>query len=265
MPNANQESIEQALTQTETDTIATLKAADVMTKNLRKLRGAAKSGNLRELRSSIDAAEKALAALRQQFSNAKEGWAFDEEGYLADGRYFKEVLATAERMGVRMFERDDRIYSYPSLVRVSASEKSVLIDKKRESRIRPSVLVSILRDVQRKPPRFKYQQFLDALYTTYLKVLAIRGMDYSHAPVIPLVDIHELLTLLPGQAREYTKQEFARDIYLLHRSGVESSKNAKISFPISRGAPGRILTIIDEAGEEKRYYGICFTPMNEER
>ena len=36
--------------------------------------------------------------------------------------------------------------------------------------------------------------------------------------VIPLIDIWELLTLLPGQAKDYPKQEFTRDVYLLQKA-----------------------------------------------
>jgi hypothetical protein len=80
------------------------------------------------------------------------------------------------------------------------------------------------------------------------------------APVVPLVDIYGLLTLLPGQAREYSKQEFARDIYLLHRGDVTTTRSgARVSFPISRGVRGKTLTVIDESGEQRRYYGIRFT------
>jgi hypothetical protein len=50
------------------------------------------------------------------------------------------------------------------------------------------------------------------------------------------------------------------DVYLLHRGGVDTTRSgARVSFPISRGVRGKILTVIDENGEQKRYYGIRFT------
>ena len=267
MEQSISQNLERALADTEADAAAALKASEAVVTSVRKFRAAAKSGNLRELHASIEAAEKAIAGLRQQFANAKDGWRFDGEQYIASGDYTKEVVAVAERAGVRIFERDERLYCYPSLIRVSSNEKAVFIDKKRESRIRPSVLVDILKDRQRKPPRFRPENFLAALFAAYSRAVAIRGKGLSLeiAPVIPLVDIYELLTLLPGQSREYTKQEFARDIYLLHRSGVGATNTgARVTFPISRPVRGKILTVIDEAGEEKRYYGICFTSGSRE-
>jgi hypothetical protein len=258
--------LEQALSKTEADAGVTLRAADAVRGSLRRFLAATKTGNLRDLHSSIESAERAMAVLRQQFANAKEGWNFDEEGYFANGSYSRELIATGQQMGIRIFERDDRLYCYPALIRVSSNEKAVLIDKKRERRVRPSVLVARLKESQRKPSRFRAEAFLAALFEAYSKAVAMRGKELLQmAPVVSLLDIYELLTLLPGQTREYSKQEFARDIYLLHRSDADTTRTgAKVSFPISRGVQGKTLTVIDETGEEKRYYGICFTQAAKE-
>jgi hypothetical protein len=266
MESHTQQNLEQALAKTEADAVATLRAANALITSLRRFHEAAKTGDLRKLHSSIEAGERAMAALRQQFANAREGWTFDEERYLVDGLYSQEVVATGQQMGVHIFERDERLYCYPALIRVSPNERAVFIDRKRENRIRPSVLVTRLKDLQRKTPRFRPETFLGALFEAYSNAVAIRGRDLLQtAPVIPLLDIYELLTPLPGQSREYSKQEFARDIYLLHRSGVDATRNgAKVSFPISRGIQSKTLSVIDEVGEEKRYYGICFTQAPKE-
>jgi hypothetical protein len=80
--------------------------------------------------------------------------------------------------------------------------------------------------------------------------------------VIPLLEIYELFTLLPNQAKDYSKQGFARDIYLLDRSGVTTTrKGGRVSFPASTGTKtsSRTLSVINERGEEKLYFGISFT------
>jgi hypothetical protein len=262
MESNEQLNLEQSLAKTEADAAATLKAANALLSSLRKFHGAAKTGNLRELRTALEAGERALVGLRQQFANAREGWTFDEEGYFANGLYSQEVVATGQQMGVRIFTRDERLYCYPALIRVSPSDKAVFIDRKRDNCIRPSVLVTRLKELQRQPSRFRPEAFLAVLCEAYTNVVARRGKEdhVQMAPVVPLVDIYELLTLFPGLSREYSKQEFARDIYLLHRSGVDTTRHAaRVSFPISRGTPSKTLSVIDETGEEKRYYGICFT------
>ncbi len=262
MENSAEQSLEQALAKTEADAAATLKAADTLTRSLRRFHAAAKSGNLRELRASVEDAEGDMAGLRQQFANAKESWRFDEEPYLANGLYSKEVIAAGQQIGLRIFERDDRLYCYPALIRVSSRDKAVYIDKKVERRIRPSVLAARLRELQRKPPRFRSEQFLAALHEAYKKLAAARGKDLLEmSPSIPLVDIYRLLTLLPGQSQDYAREEFTRDIYLLDRSGVNTTRDgAKVTFPFTGRAPQReTLTVIDEEGGVKRYYGITFT------
>jgi hypothetical protein len=261
MDHYEHQTIEQALASTEADAGATLQAAGALMTPLRRFRTAAQQGDLQELRASLEDAEQALAVLRHQFAEAKKGWSFNAQQYMSSGEFNKEVISTAQKMGVSMFERDDRLFCYPALLRVVPLEKAVVIDRKQECRIRPSILVNLLKDLQDRPPRFRPQAFLAALFEAYSKVVANEGENLlQSAPVVPLVDIYGLLTLLPGQAREYSKQEFARDIYLLHRGDVTITRSgARVSFPISRGVRGKTLTVIDESGEQRRYYGIRFT------
>ena len=261
MESADQHSLEQALARTESDADAALNAVSALMAPLRRFRAAAQVGDLRELQSAMDAAEQAMAKLSQQFAEAKNGWTFDARRYLSSGLYTREVLRTARKMGVSILERDDRVYCYPALVRIAPNEEAVFVDRKREHRIRPAVLVNLLKELQDKPPTFRPEAFLAALFEAYSKTVAQQGQDFWQlSPVVPLTEIYGLLTLLPGQAREYSRQEFARDIYLLHRGGVDTTKSgAKVSFPISRGVRGKTLTVVDETGEERRYYGIRFT------
>jgi hypothetical protein len=263
MQDGGRARLEDALAKTESDADALLKAASTLTGAVKKFRVAAQVGNLRELRPAIAAAESALAGVTRQLANARDGWDFDEEDYLANGSFVEELLAAARSMGVRIFERDDRLYSYPVLVRVLASERALQIDKSRERRLRPTVLVNHLKDLQRRPPRFRPEAFLEALYSAYVTLVRQRGKQLTNlTPVEELLRIYDLLTLLPGQSREYSRQEFARDIYLLDRSGVTTTRQGHIvSLPASTGtrSPSRTLRAIAEDGQEKMYYGISFT------
>ena len=264
MSNKDSVTLEKSLAHTETDALETLSAAKDLLRPLRKLRAAAEKGNLAEIDRSIEAAQAALAVLQQQLNETKKGWNFDAQRYLTKGGYVEEVLAAAMKAGVKLIERDDRLSCYPALIRVSPDEKAVYINRKRERRIRPSVFVNLLKEQQDRPMSFRPEAFLAALYQAYSKTVAERfDTSLDSAPIIPLVDIHSLFTLLPGQAKEYSRQEFVRDIYLLHRKGVDTTKQgAKVSFPISRGVKGKTLTVMDETGEERRYYGIRFVPPN---
>ena len=259
-------SLEKALVKTEADADAALKAAIAAVSSLKKFRTAAQTGNLRELRKTIDASEQAITALRQQFTNAKEGWTLDEEAHLSNKAFTSEILEAAGQIGLKIFDQDDRLYCYPFLIRILPGERSILIDKVRERRLRPSVLVKHLKDLQSKPSRFKPETFLESLFSAYETVAASRGKKQVNTGVIvKLIDIYRLFTLLPGQSKEYSTQEFARDIYLLDQSRVTRTKNGLIAaFPASTGTRSNTgtITVITQDGYVKKYYGISFANEN---
>ena len=262
MATNNNNSLELALSRTEEDADAACKAATTALRAMKKFRAAAQAGNLRELRRAIETAGQTIAELERQFTKAKTGWCFEEETYLSDGSFVAEVLATAEDVGVHIYERDERLYCYPSLIRVLPNDRSVVIDKTRERRLRPSVLVQHLRELQNKPVRFKSEPFLESLYDAYSTAVKTRDKDRrDSAAIIPLVEIYNLLTLLPGQTKEYARQEFARDLYLLDQSGVNTVRDgAVVHLHPARGneAASKVIHLVTKDGRAKTYYGISF-------
>jgi hypothetical protein len=254
---------EAALHRTETDADASLKAAAAVSKALKHFRSVVHDGNLREMQAALMAVDETLAALQQQVTATQAGWRFDEASYFASGAYTRELLETAEQMQLAMFEQDERLYCYPSLVRVLPSERTLLINRTRERRLRPSLVVEHLRALHERPTRFKSGDFLTTLFNAYRVLVQRRGPGaLERGPVEQLVEVYELLTLLPGQSREYSRQEFARDIYLLDRSGVTSTRDGFVmSLPASTGTKsGRgVITAITESGQERRYWGIAFS------
>jgi len=256
-------SLEEALARTESDSEAVLKAAATATKAVKRFRATAQVGNLRELRPALTAAEQAVAGLSQELARAKAGWDFDEEAYFANGLFPRELVASAERLNVRIFEADERLYCYPVLIRVLASERSVLIDKQRERRVRPSVLVNQLKELQARPARFRSEAFLEALFEAYATLAVRHGKQaLGSGRVERLLEVYDLFTLLPGSSREYSRQEFGRDLYLLDQSGATTTKKGYVvSFHASTGtrSAGSTIRVIAEDGRDKVYYGISFT------
>jgi hypothetical protein len=254
--------LERALEQTEADADASLKAAAAATRSLKRLRAVVHEGNLREVRSALVAAEQSVDTLRRQVAQTVSGWSFDEASYFSSGAYIEELRAAAERMHLPIFERDDRLYCYPSLLRVLPAERSILIDRARERRLRPSVIVEHLRTLQSRPPRFRPEAFLEALFKAYRALGQRQGSGKNSAPVERLERVYEMFTLLPGQSREYSSQEFARDIYLLDRSGITETRDGfVVSFPASTATKSSsgVITAITESGQERLYWGIAFT------
>lgn len=253
--------LESSLAMAEEQANRTVKTAQAALQAARKVQKAARDGNLRDLGAAFEHMEKSLEALQKQTIASRGAWVFDEESYLGSRAYIEELIGLSRGSGLDLYERDDRLYSYPVLVRILPKERAVRIDKQVERRLRPSVLVAHLKDIQRRPPRFAPEAFLKALFAVWERLVKEKPREGQFATV-SLYDVYEVLTLLPGQNREYSRQEFARDIYLLDRSGhVRLSGDWSASFPASTGTKfgkSKVLSVVKEDGTLKEYYGIAF-------
>ncbi len=258
MSNPNQNGLEAALARTEADAEAASRAAAAVVKEIKRAKTAASHGMIRDLRKSLEAAEQMADALRDSVGTLRTGWSFDERAHLESGAYTAELIEAARERGVRLFEQDERILSYPSVARVLPADAALEIDKKRERRLRPSVVAEHLKALQQRQPRFKAEQFLESLYRAYKLVLAEQKREPG--ATVRLLDLYQILTVLPGQSREYAKQEFARDLYLLEQSGVKETRDGlRVGFPAASGTrtSGTLSTVTKE-GELKTYFGIAF-------
>lgn len=249
--------LEGALAAAQADAEAMTKAAGTVVRELKKARASAQVGQVREFRRALTQAESLVADLAEQVARSRSAYDIDEGELLASGAYTKELLAAASDEGLSMFEEDGRLLCYPSLVRVLPGELAVEIDRRRERRLRPSVLVELLSRAQQAGPRFKPAPFLASLASAYDLVVARQRK--SGGAVVKLVDVYGVLTLLPGQARDYSRQEFARDLYLLDLSDVTSSGSRELRWAASTGTKqAGVLTTVARSGQQQRYWGIAF-------
>ncbi|HKT05294.1 MAG TPA: hypothetical protein VJT31_37740 [Rugosimonospora sp.] len=252
--------MEATLAATERNVDATLRGATALARELKRALGAARSGQVRDLRKSLAAARDAAGALADETRDLTDGFDFDDHGYLSSGGYVKELLAEAEARGLSIVEDDDRLLCYPSLLRILPGDAAVEVDKVRDRRLRPSVLVSTLARAQDRGPRFKAEAFLDSLRSAY--ELLVTSTDKRADAVVKLVDIWSTLTMLPGQRGQYSKQEFARDLYLLDQSGVTRTARSPrtLRWAASTGTKGSgTLITVARDGQQQRYWGVSFT------
>lgn len=250
-------SLESSLSAIERDADAAIRSLTAALKEARKVKAAAAAGLLRDLRQSLGTTAQLAADAAGTARDLLGGWTFDEEEHFASGAFTKEVLALAAEEGVAVYESDERILSYPAIVTISASDTTVVIDKKKERRVRPTVLIRTLKALQTRPLKFKAEAYLEALATAYDHVVAKR--DLRRSATVKLLDIYSVLTLLPGSARDYTKQEFTRDLYLLDQSGITKTKDGRtLSLPASALTRGSgVLTTVARSGQEKVYAGMA--------
>jgi hypothetical protein len=252
--------MEAMLAATEREVDAALRGATAAVRELKRALGAARTGHVRDLRKSLIAARDAAGGLADGTRLLADGFQFDEHAYLSSGGYVKELLAEAEARGLSIVEDDERLLCYPSLLRVLPSDAAIEVDKVRERRLRPSALVTALARAQERGPRFKAETFLDSLRSAY--ELLVSGTDKRPDAVVRVVDVWSALTMLPGQRSQYSKQEFARDLYLLDQSGVTTTPRSRreLRFAASTGTKGAgTLVTVARNGQQQLYWGVSFT------
>ncbi len=255
---------EQALQRTQAELDAAINAALAAVNTLKRARKSVQTGDIKPLPRQFDAADAAIDKLTETLRQTRESWDFDADAYFSGSDFIEEIMSEAERAGISIHEMDGRLFCYPCILKPLPADYAVMIDKKREKRLRPSVFVKLLQVIQNRPPKFRPEAFLESLFDAYRVICEQKsGRGTTHGPDISLLDIYKLLTLLPGQSREYSRQEFARDIYLLDQSHVVITKdNFRASLGDSSGtrSPARCLRIVTRDGKEKLYSSITFTP-----
>ena len=234
----------------------------------RRLRKASQDGNIAAVRRESERLDSVVNVIRQVVANTSAAWPFtaDEERQYLEKDFGKELQDEARQRGLEVFERDGRLIAHPSVVRVLPGERAVRIDRRQSSAVRPSKLVADLEKLQKSPPRFRPQPFLESLYEAYLALAQSDTADRLKlggvGQVVRLDRMYNLFTGLPGSKRDYNMLDFARDLHALQESGVRAVRTgARASFPASTGtrsARGAI-SFVGPDGEPVVFYGIQFT------
>jgi hypothetical protein len=235
-----------------------IKSVASLVGGLKQLQKAAGEGDIGNMRKAAERIAVVVQALCQDVENARTAWPFSvdsEELYMRES-YVAEILEAARAEKVQIQRLDDGYLVYPSILRISPSERCITIDRKKIRGVRPSRLLKALKAIQSTKPKVSPEQFLELLHRAY-RLLA--GKEYGCT--MTLAAIYEALTLLPGSNSNYGKTEFARDLFLLDRGGVNRTKSgAKLHLPASTGTKGMkgTFSFVSPDGETVTYYGIQF-------
>ena len=148
---------EQGFADAENAADSVLEALKSVSKLATQLRKAAKDGNIAAVRRTSERLQDGINLIRQEVANAADAWPFtpEEERVYLEGQYSKELKEEAERKGLQVFDRDGRLIAHPSVVRVMPGEKAVQVNRRQMSTIRPTKIVGVLEDLQKRPPRFR--------------------------------------------------------------------------------------------------------------
>ena len=244
------------------DVTGWLDAAKRATSAVQRLQKAVANGNVRDL-DKLRAAARTAQETALQRAESLQPLTFDAAEYLTpEGDFIPELRAAAERVGVKLSERDGIIFCYPVLVRMEPELSAVRIEKRLEPNIRPETLAAQLKKLQSREPKSRPDRFIEALLDAYELVRARRHLD-AYIDV-PLTQLYQVLTLLPGTDKDYTILDFTRDLYFLDLSGlVVTKKGFRMGLTNSTGSRERsakMLKFVTRDGFEKEFAAIKFTP-----
>lgn len=257
--------LEPVLDRADADLSAVERQLAAAQKLLRRLRRAAREGDLSGLPSRMIEAAEAIERMASPLRAAAEAFSYDWVVAVADGSYLDELAAAAERAELVLVRRDGRITAYPVVLRLDARAGAVRIGKKLDRRIRPSFLVAELKKLQSRPNRFNARGFLDRLLKPYALLARAEAPAWrpdrpGAGPLAALADLYEILTLSPAAATDYPIEEFVSDLLRLDREpGARSGRSHRFEFAGSTGKKGaKRLTMFDERGEQHDYFAIRF-------
>jgi len=226
---------------------------------LRNALDAARKGRLKELPKLLAAGGEAARGFADRAVEAEHSWSFPVETHLSSEDYLAEVRRLANDSGlanVRVV--DGQLFSYPLIVKVDARDVSLRLGKKVHRELRPSRLVRTLQEARSHPVKENLGPVLQMIEKAYLRLT-----HGETGKAVPIADVHELLTLLPGTEKQYTQLDFVADIYRLDRNGPHVTKSGRrLDLPASTSARGgRGTRFITESGEEKLYSSIRFAEV----
>jgi hypothetical protein len=247
------------LAQLEREAAATLRAA-------KRLRRAAQEGAVARFPDTVADLQDCAAKLHVSVHHAARPPPIDLAEAFADGSFLAELARAAAAANVTLVQRDGRVSAYPVVLRLEPRAQGVRIGRKLERRIRPSFLARHLRALQQRPGRFNPRAFLDRVFRGYAVVAPGRAADWQpnrrgEGPLVPLADLHDVLTLLPAAAADYPLEEFLVDLLQLNRQpDTRTGRGHRFDFGGSTGVKGaKRLSAFDETGARHDFYAVRFT------
>ena len=137
---------------------------------VRALRKKTNAGELALLAGLFDPVPRQAEQFAVSVQTARDSLRYDAATALADGSYLAELQAEARAQGVGLTERDGRLTAFPLLLKLEAKIPAVRIGRKLERRLRPSLLVGLLRRAQAGPAeRDIYASYVNEVFLSALE------------------------------------------------------------------------------------------------
>lgn len=248
------QTLEQRFANLEASVAVATKAVATLRTALGTLGKAAALGDLRAIRTRLQRIHETLAEAQGCVDRLEPSLQIPEasEPDLLRTQLPDELLACAAEKNITITVRDRDLLAFPLVLRVEPDQRRVLINAKRVTSLRPSILVAEIDRVRARSKNFNAERFAALLHSAH-----VRCTDHSSAR---LDDIWDTLTLLPASRADYPRDAFYADIHRLDRSGVRTTATG-INFELRRGSTGMRsggAVVYAEDGEPCEYYRIVF-------
>lgn len=249
--------IEDAFRDHEVEVDGLIKIATKFTGTLKAWKKACQTGHVGARDKAAALATSLAPELAAHVDTATGSWSFDVRQYLEGDHWRTELQdVCATRMGLRVFEEDEKLVSPPVLVRSDPAKTRLIIGKVGWPTLNPSFTAKELKRLnERSATTAALQQFLNSLYEGAKRV----NKDKDH--LTRLRDIYGIFSLAPGWARENSWASFAQQLYALQMSEVRTTKDGrgyKIDGPTGKYTENDVFSVISESGGLERYHAIWF-------
>lgn len=225
------------------------------------------SGNLAEVRKSLDQLAAVVDTLKENLSEAdRQLEKFDTNEYFASGDFSSQLLASCEEKEIDVRGEKGVYEMFPYKVRVTADGEhaEVYINRKKMPSFRPGFVAESIRAGREKlyKAAFNDEAFMaelaEAYETSCLKSDARIGSTQK------LEKVYKAMVPMARAKKEYDKQAFAFDLARLYEKGAEkwvTKSGKRYYFGTSRdGKSG--YRVLSSTGVES--YINTIKPLNEE-
>jgi hypothetical protein len=137
----------------------------------KKINKSLQRGEVKDIILSTKLLQNKLNEISAHGTSIEQIWKFDLAQYIDSGSLSEEIISVGKIAGLNIVKRDNRLYSYPSMLKISPKDTAVYINRKRMSTIRPSQIVEFLKVQSNRKATYKPIVFLEALFKCYTYIL----------------------------------------------------------------------------------------------
>lgn len=201
-------------------------SATSVTKHQKAIQKNTDTGNLAEVKKSLEALAEAAKALEERIAAVREEiGGFDTQSYFAEGDFTRQLLDACREREIDVRGETGVYEMFPFKVRIVGDEEhdgEVWINRRKLPSCRPSFVADLIRAEQTKLYNAKFNEvsfmteLAEAYETTCLKAGARIGSTQS------LDKIYKCLTPTARARKDYDKQAYAFDLARLYEKGTDA-------------------------------------------